>query len=80
LDPTVERENMDFSDLCEELETLTERKLSEGIVEQHLSKIVVEVESAMEWKANATRDEINMGDQDDLPIYCVKNLRPWRKG
>jgi hypothetical protein len=65
---------MDFVDLCEELETLIERKLSEEIVEQQLSKIVVEMESAVEWQVNATGDEISMGDQDDLPIDLCEEL------
>jgi hypothetical protein len=40
--------------------------LSEEMVEQQLSNIVVEVESAVEWQENATGDEVNMGDQNDL--------------
>jgi hypothetical protein len=32
------------------------------------------VESAVEWKDNATGDEINMGDQDDLPIDLCEEL------
>jgi hypothetical protein len=46
--------------------------MSEEIVGQQLSKIVVEMESAVAWQANATRDEIIMGYQDDIPIdLCV---------
>jgi hypothetical protein len=28
----------------------------------------VEVESTVEWKVNATKGEINMGDQDYIPL------------
>jgi hypothetical protein len=55
-------DNMDLVDLYEKFETLIERKLSEEIAKKQLSKIVVEMEFAVEWKANATRYEINMGD------------------
>jgi hypothetical protein len=49
--PTVEErivEKMDFVHLYEEMETLTERKLSKEISGLQFSKIVVEMESAME--------------------------------
>jgi hypothetical protein len=32
------------------------------------------MESAVEWQVNATRDEINMGNQDDLPIDMCEEL------
>jgi hypothetical protein len=70
-DPIAEEittNNMDFVDLYEELETLKKITLSGEIVEQQLKKFVVEMESAMEWQDNVTRDEISMGDQDDLSI------------
>jgi hypothetical protein len=67
-------ESIDFADLYEELDALMERRLSEGIAEQQLNNSVVEVESAVEWQANATGDEINMGDQDDMPIYLCEEL------
>jgi hypothetical protein len=54
--------NMDCVYLYEELETLMERKLSQEIVEQQFSKIVVEMEYAVEWQVNSTGDEISMGD------------------
>jgi hypothetical protein len=44
---------MEFSNLYEELESITKIKLSEETVE---------------WKANAIGDEINMGDRDYFPI------------
>jgi hypothetical protein len=36
------------------------------MVEKKLSNIVVELEFCSEWKANATGDEVSMGDQNDL--------------
>jgi hypothetical protein len=42
--------------------------MSEEEAEQQLSDETAELESAAEWKANATKEEENnMGDQDDLP-------------
>ena len=32
------------------------------------------MESIVEWQANATRDEIMMGDEVDLPIYPCEEL------
>jgi hypothetical protein len=32
------------------------------------------MESIVEWQANATRDEIIMGDQDDIPIDLCEEL------
>jgi hypothetical protein len=61
---TEEREtnNMDLSDLYEEWETLIETKFLQEIVDQQLSKIVVEMESTMEWKSNDTGYKMIMGD------------------
>jgi hypothetical protein len=49
-------------------EELTEANLSEEEVEQQLSDETAELESAAGWQANATEEENNMGDQDDLPF------------
>jgi hypothetical protein len=60
-------------------EELAEIKLSEEMVEQQLSNIVAELESAVEWQANATGDEVSMGDQMIFPLICMKNWKPWEK-
>jgi hypothetical protein len=61
-------------------EELTERGLSEEIVEQQLNNIVAEFEPAVEWQVNATSDEVSMGDQIDLPFdLCVKKWKLWEK-
>jgi hypothetical protein len=50
------------------VEELTGVNLSKEVAEQKFSGKTAELESATEWPANVTRDEINMGYQDDTPI------------
>jgi hypothetical protein len=38
------------------------------------------LEYAVEWKANATGDEISMGDQDDLPFDLCEELEALGEG
>jgi hypothetical protein len=49
-------------------EEMTEANMSEEEVEKQLSDETAELESAAGWQDNATEEENNMGDQDDLPI------------
>jgi hypothetical protein len=55
-------------------EELTEGELSEEMVEQQLSSMVVEFGPVVEWKASATGDRSNMGDQIDLPIDLCEGV------
>jgi hypothetical protein len=50
------------------------------MVEQQLNNIVAELEYIVEWKANATGDEISMGDQDDLPFNLYEELEALGEG
>jgi hypothetical protein len=38
------------------------------------------MESAVEWKTNATGDENNMGDQIDLPFDLCEGVEALEKG
>jgi hypothetical protein len=49
-------------------EELTEVYMTREMAKKQLSGNDVEMESVVEWQANATGDEIFMGDQGDLPI------------
>jgi hypothetical protein len=60
-------------DGIEPAEELTGVSLSEEVVEQQFSGKTVELESAAEWPVNVTRDESNMGDQDDHPWSDMKS-------
>jgi hypothetical protein len=53
---------------CTTQEELTEANLSEEEAEKQLSDETTELESIAGWKTNATREENDMGDQDDLPF------------
>jgi hypothetical protein len=47
---------------------LGEAKLSEEIVEQHLSNMAAKFEPVVEWQANSIGEEKCMGYREDLPI------------
>jgi hypothetical protein len=59
-------------------EELTEVNQSKEEAEQQLSDEAAELESTAGWQANATEEENNMRDQDDLPfdVYKEEELQP----
>jgi len=48
---------------------MEEEKLSKGEAEKRLSDKTPKLNFAIEWQVEATKEEDNMGDQDDLPIF-----------